>query len=119
MILEDWMAGVYVCGEWVGMYVGREWNERKERLFELAFSTQADVIRDIKKKLFKNKLKKKEKENTHTHQKKKKNNPQINNTWKKKKLFTGNNPKHLEMIIIHKKYVIENNHVSAKIKKLL
>ena len=103
MILEDWMAGVYVCGEWVGMYVGREWNERKERLFGLAFSTQADVIRDIKKKLLKNKLKKKEKENTHTPKKKKKNNPQINNTWKKKKLFTGNNPKHLEMIIIHKK----------------
>ena len=69
MVLEDWMAGVYVCGEWVGMYVGREWNERKERLFGLAFSTQADVIRDINKKLFKNKLKKKK--NTHNKKKKK------------------------------------------------
>ena len=39
-------------------------------MFGLAFSTQADVIRDIKKKLFKTKLKKKKK-NTHTKKKKK------------------------------------------------
>lgn len=39
-------------------------------MFGLAFRTQADVTRHIKKKLFKNKFKKKEKENTahmHTH----------------------------------------------------
>ena len=93
MILEDWMAGVYVCGEWVGMYVGREWNERKERLFELAFSTQADVIRDIKKKLFKNKLKKKEKENTHTPKKKKKKQPANKKHMKKEETVHWKQPK--------------------------
>ena len=54
-----------VCMRGVG--AGREWNGRKERLFGLAFRTQADITRHIKKKLFKNKFKKKEKENTHTH----------------------------------------------------